>query len=351
MLVPSSPSTPAREPITGAALATRPGSADRTAPWPVPSVVAESLAPRGLHFGIPVGPTWVSCARLNTQTGVAESLSRVARANPGASAEVAASYLANWYAAAVVGPAIASYLLLRRVPDLSPQQMALSVPDNGWFDRTALYRPVATALPTDPLLCAALTGSGPLATLGPPAASGPVAGSGPAAGSGPGAPLGFGAAADVPGGGDRGEAGIRVAADPERLRAALVEEILAHLEPFLAHLRGMVRLGRPALWGAAAAQCARAFLLTERATGDPAMGRDEADAFFARAAPTMLARPRWQEFVHRGRSYVGMRRGSCCLAHQLDAEYCTTCPFTADADRETRMRAWIETQGDGGLAV
>ncbi|WP_133150913.1 (2Fe-2S)-binding protein, partial [Frankia canadensis] len=143
----------------------------------------------------------------------------------------------------------------------------------------------------------------------------------------------------------------RVVADPAELLSVLVDEVLAHLRPFVGELRSRVRLGRPALWGAVAAQCARSFLLTERVSGDPVLGRDEADAFFALAAPTMLARPRWQEFVHRGRSYVGMRRGSCCLAHRMDEEYCTTCPFTDDLEREQRMRTWIDTQGDGGLAV
>ncbi|MCM3884506.1 (2Fe-2S)-binding protein [Frankia sp. R82] len=343
MLLPSSLSTPAREPIAAGATTPRGGHPAGAAGWQVPAAVAESLAPRGLHLGVPDGPPWVSCAELATPAGVAGSLARVRRANPGASAEVAASYLANWYTAAVVGPAIALYVLVRRVPDLAPAQLALSVPDSGWFDRTALYRPVAAALANDPL-AAGITP----ATPGLGASQGGL--------RGPTAPAGAPAAVPAPactgdGFGAGPDGGIRVVEDAAALRTVLVEEILAHLDPFLRELRAMVRLGRPALWGAAAAQCARAFLLTERATGDPAAGRDEADAFFALATPTMLARPRWQEFVHRGRTYVGMRRGSCCLAHRLDAEYCTTCPFTGDADREQRMRAWIDTQGDGGLAV
>lgn len=346
MLLPTSPSTPAREPITGVATATTPrdGRTGGAPVWSVPSAIVESLAPRGLHFGVPAGAPWVNCAELTTQAGVSESLARVTAANPGASAEVAASYLANWYSAAVVGPAIASYVLLRRVPDLTPAQVALSVPDSGWFDRTALYRPVATALANDPLaagLAPATPGLAPAPGLG----AIPGLGAPPTLAGATGQLDATGAPTAPPGG------GIRVVETATELRTVLVEEILAHLDPFLRHLRSMVRLGRPALWGAAAAQCARAFLLTERATGDPMTGRDEADAFFALAAPTMLARPRWQEFVHRGRTYIGMRRGSCCLAHRLDAEYCTTCPFTGDADREQRMRTWIDTQGDGGLAV
>jgi hypothetical protein len=289
-------------------------------PWPVPRDVAEAVQPRGACYGVPSEPGWVRCDHLIAAEGVTESLARVARAHPGASPEVAASYLVNWYSAAVVAPAIASYVLLRRVPHLNPSVVSLHVPDSGWFDRTALHFPAGAMLADDPWATPAATSL--LRVVGGPrtAVTGP--------------------------------AGVaRVVADLPELRAVLVEEVLAHLRPFIQELRARVRLGRPALWGAAAAQCARSFLLTERVSADPTLGRDEADAFFTLAAPTMLARPRWQEFVHRGRSYVGMRRGSCCLAHRMDEEYCTTCPFTDDLERERRMRTWIDTQGDGGLAV
>ncbi|MCM3921933.1 (2Fe-2S)-binding protein [Frankia sp. AiPs1] len=276
----------------------------------VPRHLADALEPRSLCYGVPTGPGWADCAFLTSPGGVARSLARITRSHPGASAEVAASYLANWYSAAVVAPAVASYVLLRRVPDLDPARMSLRALDSGWFDRTALHLPVATVL----------------------AASARVEGAADRA--------------NPPGGGSD-----RVVGDVAALREVLVAEVLAHLTPFVRELRARVRLGYPALWGAVAAQCARAFLLTERATGDPDAGRQEADAFFARAAPTMRARPRWHEFVHRGRPYTGMRCGSCCLAHRLGDEYCTTCPFTDDTERERRMRAWIDTQGNGGLAV
>ncbi|WP_256788217.1 (2Fe-2S)-binding protein [Frankia sp. AvcI1] len=315
MLVPlPTPATP-REPATegGSSPLRSPRESIATAAQGmVPRSLANALEPRGLCLGVPTGPGWADCAFLSGPAGVTRSLARIARSHPGASPEVAASYLANWYAAAVVAPAVASYVLLRRVPDLEPAGMSLRELDSGWFDRTALHLPVGTVLAD-----AALAGPVDRTTA-------------------------------RHSGSDRPD---RVVGDLAALRGVLVEEVLSHLGPFVRELRARVRLGYPALWGAVAAQCARAFLLTERATGDPDTGRQEADAFFERAAPTMRARPRWHEFVHRGRSYTGMRCGSCCLAHRLGEEYCTTCPFTDDADRERRMRAWIDTQGNGGLAV
>ncbi|KEZ37883.1 putative Fe-S protein [Frankia sp. CeD] len=269
--------------------------------------LAEVLEPRGVQFGMPDGPGWADCAFLTGPAGVAEALARVGDTH-GASPEVAASYLANWYSANVTAPAIACFVLLHRVPALTPATMSLRVLDGGWFDQTAFHRPAMTVLADDPIAGGATAGDGMNARIG-------------------------------------------VVGDVAALRGRLVEEVLAHLQPFVEELRGRVRLGLPALWGAVAAQCARAFLLTERATGDPHLGRVEADAFFSRATPTIRARPRWHEFVHHGRRYTGIRRGSCCLAYRLGDDYCTSCPFTGDQDREERLRAWIDTQGNGGLAV
>ncbi len=144
---------------------------------------------------------------------------------------------------------------------------------------------------------------------------------------------------------------VDVVADVGVLRRRLVSGLVDHMEPLVVALRARARLGPPALWGAVATQCGRAFLLTERMTGDPDIGRIEADAFFALARPPMRARPTWFQFTHRGRRQTAMRRGSCCLIHRMSAQYCTTCPFIPDSEHERRLHEWVDTQGDGGLAV
>jgi ferric iron reductase protein FhuF len=245
---------------------------------------------------------------------VGRALARIREAQ-GASPEAAAiSYLA-WYAANVAGPAVAAFTVAHRVPDLSRERMSLRVGDGGWFDATAFHTGGMTVLADDPAVLPADR-----------------------------------SAAGRAGWAD-GEARTHTVADGDALRARLVGEVVDHLEPMVATLRSRVRLGLPALWGAVAAQCARAFLLTERITGHPHLGRAEADAFFAAACPPLRARPTWHEFIHRGRHHTGMRRGACCLAHKATSQYCTTCPFTSDAEREHRLRTWIDTQGRGGLAV
>lgn len=272
----------------------------------------QAVGPALDHRWAIVGPPpssdgWIRASDLLDPERLDEALA-VVREHHQATPEVAVSYFTAWYAATIVGPAIATFVLTRRVPDLDRAEIWVHRHEGGWFDATAFHRPRMTLLPGDP----AVAGCAPEAT--------PV---------------------EV----------VAIAADLEALRARLVEEIIGHLEPIIASLRKRARLGLAALWGAVAAQCGRTFLLTERVSRDPHLGRLEADAFFAAAAPTLRARPTWQQFIHRGRCYTGMRRGSCCLAHRITEEFCTACPFVAAPERESRLREWIDSQGPGGLAV
>ncbi|WP_241831309.1 Fe-S oxidoreductase [Parafrankia soli] len=301
---------------------------------------------------------WIDATDLRSPAGLDAALG-VIRDHHQASAEVAVSYLTAWYAATIVGPAVTAFVLTRRVPDLDPAGISVRCREGGWFDATAFRTRRMTIMHSDPVLTAPVPAriaselitqaGGPVTeqvfpasaydrypdSVGPPdSASYPDS-------------VGYpeGITADDP------IEVVEAVADVETLRARLVSQIVGHLEPVLADLRPRARLGHAALWGAVAAQCGRAFLLTERVSGDPHAGRLEADAFFASASPPLRARPTWQQFVHRGRPYTGMRRGSCCLAHRVTAEFCTACPFVAAEERENRLREWIDTQGPGGLAV
>ena len=258
------------------------------------------VEPRSAIVGAPSGDGWLHCADLAAPEMIDGAIALLQTVQ-GSSPEVAASYYLGWYAASVAGPAVVCFAVSRRVPSLQVSRMSLHLNDDGWFDVTALSETGTAVLPDDPLV--------------------------------------------------GGDGLVVVADDVHALRTHLAAEVVGHLEPLVEALRARVRLGRPALWGTVSAQCARAFLLTERVSGDPFAGRTEADAFFAVACPPIRARPTWHEFAHRGRQHVGMRRASCCLAHRLTSSYCTTCPFTSTDERDRRLREWVDAQGDGGLAV
>ncbi|WP_250284107.1 MULTISPECIES: ferric iron reductase [unclassified Frankia] len=288
---------------------------------------------------------WLCCADLLADGALDRELRAMSDVY-GYSREVAATHFLSAYAGGVAGFAIAAYMLHSRVPDVCAAGMSLHAAPGGWFDVTAFHSGRVTVLADDPALPAAAlpaTGDhrpGPLAGRRAVGASGVSGANGPTTSptTGPPARPAIGAAIDVAG-------------DRDALRQRLAAALVGHFEPLVLALRARARLGPSALWGMVAAQCGRTFLLTERVTRDPDVGRVEADAFFALASPPMRARPAWFEFVHRGRRQTAMRRGSCCLAHRMSSQYCTTCPFTPDSEREARLREWIDTQGDGGLAV
>ncbi|WP_242424926.1 ferric iron reductase [Frankia sp. EI5c] len=294
--------------------------------------MAPALDHRHAIIGPPPSPDgWIRAADLLEPAALDAALA-VIREYHEATPEVAVSYFTAWYAATIVGPAIAMFVLARRVPDLDPAGLSVHRHEGGWFDATAFHHPRAALLTSDP--------AAPDPADSDPAAPDP-------ADSDPAAP--DPADSDLAGSG--AVEPTAVVADVDALRRLLVARIIGHLEPVISTLRSRARLGPAALWGAVASQCGRTFLLTERVSRDPHAGREEADAFFADAAPTLRARPTWQQFVHHGRPYTGMRRGSCCLAHRLTEEFCTACPFVRSDERESRLRQWIDSQGPGGLAV
>ncbi|ONH37766.1 MULTISPECIES: ferric iron reductase [Protofrankia] len=274
---------------------------------------------------------WLYCADLLADGALDREL-RTMSDTYGYSRDVAATHFLSAYAGGVAGFAIAAYMLHSRVPDVCAAGMSLHAAPGGWFDVTAFHSDRVTVLADDPALSAAT----------PPAVDDrrhtPLAGRRAAAAT----DLATGPTADR---------AIDMVADRDVLRQRLAAALVGHFEPLVTALRARARLGPSALWGMVAGQCGRTFLLTERTTRDPDIGRAEADAFFALASPPMRARPAWFEFVHRGRRQTAMRRGSCCLAHRMSSQYCTTCPFTPDSEREVRLREWIDTQGDDGLAV
>lgn len=255
--------------------------------------VGAAFIHRDVEVGAPCGDGWLAATDLLADGGAEldARLRAIDDAHGGGLPDVAASYFTGWYAGAVVAPTIGAFVIDRRVPDIGAANVSLHTDEEGWFDRTAVHRPAMTVL------------------VGDPAA---------------------------------GEPGNRTVTELASLRAVLVTGIVAHLTPVVDAVRARAPLGLRALWGTVADSCAGAFLQVGRGDDGGAGSRAEADAFLAAASPPLRARPRWILVEHDGCDHTFMERGACCLAYKTaDHGYCTSCPFTDDAERVQRLRTYL----------
>jgi hypothetical protein len=246
-----------------------------------------------LQAGRPDGDGWVACTDvLPVLDGWLADVAASCQAPP----ETAASYWLGWYADGVAAAAIPTFVAERRVPDLAPANLSLHRDDGHWVDASAVHGPALTVLPDDP-------------AAGHPAAT--------------------------------------VVADVDALRRHLSAALLTHLAPVVEAVRQRVRLGLRVRWGLVADSIAGTFLEVGRGLGDQRAAAAEADAFLAVAAPTLRARPTWVPLEHRGTCHVFLRRSACCLAYKTpDSGYCTSCPSTPAEEREQRLRAWLDEEGE-----
>lgn len=251
-----------------------------------------------VEIGRPAGPGWHTAGDLLADDGA--GLNRLLAdisARTGGQPDVAASYLAGWYASPVISVAVAGWFLHRRVLDVARANVSLHVHQDGWLDAIAIEGPGMAVVPGDPAA---------------------------------------------------GEPGVVVVADEGALRAHLVTSLLGHLSPVVAAIRARSPIGLRALWGTIADDIGFAFLTAGRHVGALDLARAEADAVLAAASPPLQALPVWFPFEHRGEPTLHLIRDTCCLAHKTtDHGYCTTCPSTSDEERCQRLCDWLDTRAAG----
>jgi hypothetical protein len=190
------------------------------------------------------------------------------------------------YAWGVGGPAIACYVLSRRVPDISPENVALRHDADEGLWEAALLRGRFAALPQDP------------------AAGHPDA----------------------------------VVLDGESaLLDWMRERLVAGIEPLLDAVRRHARVGKRGAWARVSDYAADAFLMAGWDTEDQARCAADAEAFVA--SPNSPLRGKTGFFVveHRGRRGAFITRGVCCQGYK-DPEHgnCDSCPMLTQEEREKR---------------
>jgi ferric iron reductase protein FhuF len=200
----------------------------------------------------------------------------------------------------------------RRALDVSLDNLAVRIDDDGWPSRLAIVEERFACLPDDPA-----------------------------------------AGAD----------GVTVVADRAALVAHLADAIVAAMEPVLRSVRALSRYGQPGLWGALADHVANVAWNLEAAGADAA----ELDAAWSTTEElldALQARQRWLKVRPRrfrldteaGAVCLPMR-GTCCLYYKAPESkvaeaaaagsgLCTTCPLRADEERV----ALVEAHFAGGHA-
>lgn len=237
------------------------------------------------RLGVPADGDWVSAEEL-----VAEDSPELARRMEFLlglrGKRDAAMALAGSYARWLAGPAIVSYLLERRAPDLSPANVAVRFSEYGNVDAVAFRRGDFAALPSDP----------DLAHID---------------------------AVILP---DEGES-LRW------LRQSLED----HLAPVIGGVRAITRVGERALWGRCADLCAHAFLAAGREIGTDAGSK--AEAFVSAPESPLNGRTRFFAIEHAGREQTCLVSGVCCQGYKVPGYgYCATCPLLSQEELERGAR-------------
>lgn len=253
-----------------------------------------------VQVGVPDEPDWYGVDEVLADGTVTDWWEQ-AHALLGSSS-VAAVRVVGRFGHSLLGRAMAALVLERRAHDVSPENVALHLDEDGRVDRVAVRRATVGVLPGDP-----------------------------AAGS-PDAVV-------LPG--------------EEALLDWVAQRAIGTLTPVVDQLRVASRFGVVPQWNALAdAVLGSATFVPLYAGADETAGRTlgEAllDALVARGA-RIRTRGGTEVLARRGRSYALPVRGSCCLHYKTEPEvvdegdqYCSTCPFLADDLRRRRFETFLD---------
>lgn len=244
-----------------------------------------------VSLGTPSGEDWFAAQAFLDDEQVLETLWN--RASEGAKTtdraylkqSVFGSYL---WMLGVCG--IGTYLLARRVPDLSAQNTVLHVDQEGWIDALALKEPRFACLPDDP-------------------------------------------AADSP--------HAAVVPDLDSLRRFYLRVFLdENVAPFMNTVKARFKYGLGAMRETVADRIAGTLLWLLKEREGEARVREEVAAFMALLP--FKTKPKILEVPFEGRCELFLKRASCCMSYRLPQYgFCTSCPLQPEDERIRRFQAYL----------
>lgn len=185
---------------------------------------------------------------------------------------------------------IATYLLARRVPDLSARNTVLHVDGAGWIDALALRKPRFACLPDDP-------------------------------------------AADSP--------HVVVLPDLDSLRQYYLRVFLGeNTAPLMEAMKARFKYGLGAMRETVADRIVGTLIWLLKDHGEGARVHEEVDAFLALLP--FKSKSGILEVPFEGRCEPFLKRASCCLSYKLpEHSYCTSCPLQPEEERIARFQAYL----------
>lgn len=185
---------------------------------------------------------------------------------------------------------IATYLLARRVPDLSAGNTVLHVDEAGWIDALALREPRFACLPDDP------AADSPHATIVP---------------------------------------------DMDGLRRFYLRAFLdENTAPVMEAMKARFKYGLGAMRETVADRIAGTLIWLLKEHDGEARVRAEVEAFLGLLP--FKTKSGILEVPFEGRCEPFLKRASCCLSYRLPEHgYCTSCPLQSEEERITRFQAYL----------
>jgi ferric iron reductase protein FhuF len=254
----------------------------------------------------PVEPDWFHAAiLLDAQSPLLQIvLDRQAANHPHTEARTKASFFIGEYAWYVAASAVGAYLVDKRVPDLSIENVALRFQRYTWHegdesgeaDRIEVrYRSTrCVALPDDSL------------------------------------------AADPD---------MLTLPDAAALREWMRQALEAHMTPLIDRVSAETRLSRHALWLVVADTCAGLFLHLGKQLGRQDEAMHEGLAFIrASASPMNNPKTGYITIESNGHCETFRARGGCCRYYTVSEtadSYCSTCVLRKPEERDERLRQYI----------
>jgi hypothetical protein len=280
-------------------------NSDPSAPLAATLARVAALDPHSLAAGLgDPEPGWFLAAALcDAASGrLAEGLAHATRRHPNAERRAAGAFFVGHYAWYLAGAAIGSYLAERRIPDLSPANVALRYSTYTWHagDQSGqaesmevrFVRGHFAALADDP------AAAHPDAVLLPSAPA---------------------------------------------LRDWLREALEQHMDPLIDAVHVSTRLGKRAQWNLVADSCARLFQHAGQHLGEAPRGCAEGLAFIqSPASPMRASHTRYLMLECNGHSDTFVERGGCCLYYRVEPGHnCSTCPLRPAEERKQMLLAYM----------